>query len=60
VSDRSANLDIHEVIHTDTSKFRELLSALLQELGNGVTLLTLEMVETSEFASFGLLYDHIP
>lgn len=55
--DGTANLDIHEVIHADASKFRELLSALLQELGNGVALLTLDMVETSELASFGLLYD---
>lgn len=44
VRGRGENLDIHQVIHTDASKLRELLSALLQELGNSVTLLTLVMM----------------
>lgn len=38
------HLDIHEVIHTDAPKLGELLSALLQELCNRVTLLTLSTV----------------
>jgi len=54
------NLNIHQVIHTDASKLRELLSTLLQELGNRVTLFTLGMVEVSEIASFGFLCGYAP
>jgi hypothetical protein len=43
VRGREEYLNVHQVIHTDASKLRELLSTLLQELGNRVTLLTLYM-----------------
>lgn len=54
------NLNIHQVIHTDASKLRELLTTLLQELGNGVTLLTLGTVKVSEAALFEFLCGYAP
>jgi len=42
---KDRDLDIHQVIHTDAPKLGELLSTLLQELGNRVTLLTLNVMK---------------
>ena len=53
------NLNIHEVVHADTPKLGELLSTLLQELCDRVTLLTLNVMRV-RIVMFRILRDNAP